>query len=133
MFGFEAPVTVRVAAAVAVVQGVALLVLTGLELAALSTQRLVMGLTTAGFFALAGVVLLGCAWGLAQGRIWARGPILMAQLVQLGVAWSFRGATTAVVAGVLAVIAVVGLVAIAHPATSRALDPDGAAAGPDQD
>ena len=95
-----------------------------LELASLSSQRLTMGVTTAGFFAGYGAALLLFAWSVRQGRSWARSPIVLAQLIQLGIAWSFRGGDTTLVAVALAVVALVVVVGLLHPASIDALDDD---------
>lgn len=102
-------------------QGVVLLGYAVLELSATSQLRLAMGLTTSGFFALYGAGLLGCAWGLRRGHSWARGPAVFAQLIWLGVAWSFRGGQTTWVAVGLAAISVLTLAAVLHPASTSAL------------
>ena len=52
---------------------------------------------------------------------WARGPAVLAQLIQLGLAWSFRGDPTTLVAIALAVVALVALAGIFHPASTHAL------------
>ena len=49
-----------------------------------------MGLTTSAFFLAAAAGLAWCAWSLWKVRRWARGPVVMAQLIQLGLAWNFR-------------------------------------------
>jgi hypothetical protein len=53
----------------------------------------------------------------------------MAQLIQLGVAWSFRGGDSTLVAVALAGVALVVLVGIFHPASLRALGGEDTAAG----
>ncbi|WP_154402784.1 hypothetical protein [Nocardioides speluncae] len=80
-----------------------------------------MGLTTAAFFVLAGVALIGCAYAVTRLRPWARSPILLAQLIQLGLAWNFRDNPTTVVAIALAVVAAVTLAGLLHPASMEAL------------
>jgi hypothetical protein len=49
---------------------------------------------------------------------------VLAQLIQLGLAWSFRGGGTTVIAVVIAVVAVVVLVGLLHPASVEALAED---------
>ena len=99
------PAPLVVAASLVAVEGVVLLLLAVLELANLSSQRLTMGVTTAGFFAVYGAALLLFAWSVHRGHSWARSPIVLAQLIQLGLAWSFRGGDTTLVAVALAVVA----------------------------
>ena len=120
----EHPAPLVVAASLVAVEGVVLVALAILELASLSSQRLTMGVTTAGFFAGYGAALLLFAWSVRQGRSWARSPIVLAQLIQLGIAWSFRGGDTTLVAVALAVVALVVVVGLLHPASIDALDDD---------
>jgi hypothetical protein len=117
-----APAPLVVAASVAAVEGGLVVLLAVLELAALSSERLALGITTATFFALYGAGLAWCAWAITRGRTWARGPILIAQLIQLGVAWNFRGSPTTVLAVGVAVAAAVVLAGMLHPATIDALE-----------
>lgn len=99
-----------------------LLVLVGVaEVAAIAGSRLAMGVTTALFFLAYGAGLGYCAWSVNRLRSWARSPILLAQLIQLGVAWSFRGAPWTWVALALAVVAVVVVAGLFHPASIDAL------------
>jgi hypothetical protein len=112
----------RAAAALAALQGLAMLANAGLELFWLTSDRLTMGTTTAVFFAAYGAALLLCARGLLRARSWARSPLVFAQLIWLGVAWSFRGGQTTWVAVLLAVVAVAALVGLLHPASTAALD-----------
>jgi hypothetical protein len=81
-----------------------------------------MGVTTAAFFAAYGALLVFCGWQLTRGSAWVRGPVLLAQLIQLGLAWSFRDGDTLPVAIGLAVVAAVVLAGLLHPASLRALD-----------
>lgn len=123
------PPPLAVAASLAAVEGL-LLVLYGVaELFALEVVRAVMGVTTALFFLVYGAGLVFCAWRMSRGASWARSPVVMAQLIQLGVAWSFRGGGSTPVALVLAGVALVVLVGVFHPASLRALGGDDAAAG----
>jgi hypothetical protein len=115
-----------VAASLTAVEGGLVVLLAVLELLALSADRLSLGLTVALFFAVYGVGLVWCAWAISRRRVGARGPVLLAQLIQLGVAWSFRGSPTTIVAVAIAVVAAVVLAGMLHPATVAALErPDG--------
>lgn len=80
-----------------------------------------MGLTTSAFFVAYGAALLACAFAMIRGHSWARSPVVLTQLIQLGVAWSFRGGSTNLIAIVLAVVAIVVLAGLAHPASVEAL------------
>lgn len=118
------PPPLVVAASLAAVEG-GLLVLYGvLELASLSADRVTMGVTTAVFFLGYGAFLAFCARQLLRRESWARGFVAMAQLVQLGVAWSFRGDGTTWFAIVLAVTALVTGAGLLHPASVDALADD---------
>lgn len=118
------PAPLAVAASLVLVEAV-LLVLQGVaELVALSSQRVVMGATTALFFLAYGAGLALCAWGVYRLRSVARAPIVVAQLIQVMVAWSFWGGSTTWVAVSLAVVAVVVLAGIFHPASLEALAAD---------
>jgi hypothetical protein len=113
-----------VAAALVVVEGVVLAVYGVAEVAALSSQRLAMGVTTTAFFLAYGLGLAVCARAVLRLRSWARAPIILAQLIQLGVAWSFRGGSSTPVAVALAAVAVVVLLGMFHRASIAALADD---------
>ncbi len=83
-----------------------------------------MGLTTAVFFAVYGAGLLLCAWQLTRRQSWARSPVVLAQLIQLGLAWNFRGGDTTWLAVGLAVVALVVVAGIFHPDSLGALEDD---------
>mgnify|MGYP001765271228 CR=1 FL=1 len=116
----QIPWPLRLAVAVVALEATVMLVLAGLELFSLDTSRLVMGLTTAAFFAGYGAFLLLCAKGLVDRSSWARSPIVLAQLIQLGVAWSYWGSTPTYSLA-LAAVALVVLAGIFHPASLEAL------------
>lgn len=118
------PAPLVVAASLAGIQGGLLVVFSVLELAHVSGDRVTMGVTTAVFFAVYGAALLGCAWAVTRGHLWARSPLVLAQLIQLGLAWSFRGGETTWVAVALAVVAIVVLLGLFHPASLEALQDD---------
>ena len=123
----DAPAPLVVAASLAAVEGLVIAVLGLLELLNLSSGRVTMGLTTAGFFAAYGALLVFCGWQLIRCTPWARAPVLLAQLIQLGLAWGFRDGDTLPLAIGLAAVAAVVLVGLFHPASMRALDHDDAA------
>ena len=119
------PAPLVAAASLVAVEGLLLLAYAVLELANISADRVAVALTTTVFFAAYAVLLLACARAVVRGRSWARSPIVLTQLIQLGLAWSFRDGSTLVVAVALAVTAVVVLAGILSPASIDALsDPD---------
>lgn len=118
----QPPTPLLVAAAVVVVEG---LVSFGFGIAeALHTtgERIALGVTTSLFFVAYGAGMVLCAWGLTRLQTWARGPVLLAQLIALGLAWNFRDAETLLVTVGFAVPAVVVLVGMLHPQTLEALE-----------
>ncbi|MCW2773175.1 MAG: hypothetical protein JWN91_1501 [Nocardioides sp.] len=118
------PPPLVVAFSIVAVEGLLLLAYAVLELASIGTGRVAMGLTTSVFFAIYGAGLVACAWAVSRRHSWARSPIVLAQLIQLGVAWSFRGGDTTLVAVAIAVVAVVVLAGLFHPASLEALSDD---------
>ena len=118
----SAPPPLVTAASVAAVEGLMLVALALLELFSLSSSRLTMGLTTAAFFAAFGVLLIVCGWVVTRGQTWARGPILMAQLIGLGLAWNLRGGQTTLMAVAIVVVAAVVIAGLLHPASVEALN-----------
>ncbi|MFL6059612.1 MAG: hypothetical protein ACJ72E_00165 [Marmoricola sp.] len=121
----RAPVPLRVAGVLVALEGTAIAVLGALEALNTSSLRVVMGATTSLFFVVFGLALVACAWGLSRVAAWARGPVLIAQLISLGMAWSFKAPDTWGISVLLAVPAVAVLIAMLHPATLAALDDEG--------
>ena len=113
------PPPLTVAASLVAVQATVLVGLAVMELASVSSERMSMGVSTAVFFLAYGTVLGLCAWSLTQQRGWTRGPVLITQLIQLGLAWNLRDVPLVAVA--LAVTAAVVLAGMLHPATLRVL------------
>ncbi|WP_091111409.1 hypothetical protein [Nocardioides psychrotolerans] len=119
------PPPLTVAASLTAVQGGLLVLLALLEIAHLSSQRMSMGVTTSVFFGVYGVAMVGCALALTRRQGWARGPVLLTQLIQLGLAWNLREFWP--VAIVMAATALVVIAGMVHPATTDVLadDPTG--------
>jgi hypothetical protein len=103
-------------------EAVALVVLDASVLGSLTGRRAVMGATTAVFFLVYAAALVAGGWLLLRLHSWPRAPIVLAQLIQLGLAWSFRGGGTTVAAVVLGVVALLVLAGVFHPASLAALD-----------
>jgi peptidoglycan/LPS O-acetylase OafA/YrhL len=120
--GRRTPVPLLVAACVVALQGLFATVYGLAEALHTNSSRAVMGATTSLFFAAFGAGMLVCAWGLSRVHSWARGPVMLAQLMSLGLAYNFRGAETAWISIVLAVPAVIGLIGMLHPETIEALN-----------
>jgi hypothetical protein len=121
----HAPVPLLVAAGVTGLEAAALVVLSVAEVFSLTSGKLTMGVSTSLFFLVYGVALGAFGWLLGRRQSWPRAPIVLTQLIQLGVAWSFRSGATTAVSAVLILLAVVVLVGVFHPASLRALaDPE---------
>ncbi|WP_328992110.1 hypothetical protein OG394_37805 [Kribbella sp. NBC_01245] len=118
------PAPLKAAAIVVAAEGVLAAVMGVLEAFTIDSSRLVLGLTTAVFLTLYGVGLVVVARGLSRAATWSRGPAVFAQLIQLGVAWSFWGGSTRWVAVVLGVSGVVVLVSIFQRSSLDALVDD---------
>jgi hypothetical protein len=121
------PAPLLVAASLVAVEGVLVVLLAVLELRSLDAERASMAITTAVFFLGYGALLLACARSVTRGHSWARSPVVLAQLIQLGVAWNYRSSPTTLLAVGLAVVAVVVIAGLLHPASVEALAdrPDG--------
>ena len=118
------PATLTVAVSLAGIEALVLVLLGILELFALTGDRVTMGLSTTAFFWVYGVGLAFCAWRLALLHSWARAPVVLAQLIQLGVAWSFKDGDTVLIAVALAVVAVIVIAGVMHPRSIAALAAD---------
>jgi hypothetical protein len=119
-----APAPLTVAASLVGVEAL-LLSLQGIaELFAITGERVVMGVTTSLFFLIYGAGLAFCALALWRLRSWSRAPVVVAQLLQLLVAWSFLGGSTTWVAVGLGVLALLVLAGVLHPASTAALAED---------
>jgi hypothetical protein len=123
------PVPLLVGAGVGALEGGAFLVYAVLELLNTGAARLVMGATTAVFFAAYGALLVVCAWRVTRLDLWARSPLVLAQMLHLGLAWSFRSSPTTAVALVLLGVSTVVLVGLLHPASTAALTETGEQGG----
>ena len=61
-----------------------------------------------------------CAYGLVRLHSWSRAPIVLAQLITLGLAWDYRSNNTPVAIGLL-VLAAVTLASVLNPTSLEAL------------
>jgi len=119
--GHEQPSLLVVTVGLAAVEGLLVLAYAVAEAAHVHADRAAVGITTAVFFGLLGGALTACAWFVVRGRPWARSPIVVAQLMFLGLAWNFLGGVTTWVSVSLAVVAVLVLFGMLHPASTDAL------------
>jgi len=116
------PAPLAVAAGLTLVEGLLTFVYGLGQVLHIDSDQLVIGVTTSIFFLAYGAGLLLCAWGLNAVRPWSRGPVLLAQLIWLGLAWNFREGATLLVAIFLAVFAVLVLAGLLHPRSIDALE-----------
>lgn len=99
-----------------------LVVLYGVAVLASTSSEWVSVAVTSGLFFIGwGVGLLVCARALGRGGAWARSPVVLAQLLHLGVAWNFRAGGTTWLAVSAAVVAMLVLVGTFHPHSLAAL------------
>jgi len=123
-----------IAAAVVALQAAAFLALAVADLTGLVADRIGLGIGIAIVLLVLGIGLLLAAAGLRAGLHGARGPVVVAQLIGLGLAWSLRSPDENVgdnrLAGaVIASSAVIVLVCLATPSARRALADDPAGNG----
>jgi hypothetical protein len=118
------PAPLTVATSLAALEALGYLAYGVVELAVLSGERAQMGATTAIFFLVYGAGLGYCAWAVHRLRSWARAPVVMVQIIQLLLAWNFRGGDTTWVAVGLGLVALVVLAGIFHPQSLDALAED---------
>jgi hypothetical protein len=115
------PPTLVGAAVLVGLEGLFLCALAVLELVSVGSGRVTLAVTTALFFLALGAGLLICAGSLFRVRSWARGPVVAGQLIGVLLSFSFWGGDTTVAALVILAVAVAVLVALLHPASTRAL------------
>ena len=113
----EPPAPLTVAVSLTAIEGIVLVMLGILEVANASSNRVALAITTTVFFVGYGVALGFCAWSTYRGSSWARSPIILTQLIQLGLAVSFRESPTTLIAVALVVVSLVVLVGMLHPAS----------------
>lgn len=107
--------TIVVAAVSLALEGLLGLGYAGVALGQVRMSRAVVGVGVAILMASFGLLLLLVARGVFLGRRWSRGPAVVAQLILLPIAWSFRGGATTWISVTLAVLAIAVLVGVLHP------------------
>ena len=105
-----------------VLEGVAFLIFAGLAIADLTPEQAAVGASSALFLGLYGGVLVAGSWALFQAQAWARGPILVTQLILIGLAWNLRDVV--VIAFSLVVLALITIFGIVHPDSIDVLNPE---------
>jgi len=115
------PASLTIAVALVGLEALVLTVVAVLDLADLSGDQVTMGTTAAVFLLLYAAALALCGYGLLRLVSWARSPVVLTQLIQLGLAWDSRH--NPAVAVPLALVALAVLAAILAPASLAALEP----------
>ncbi len=115
------PLQLTLAAGLAALEGLVALGFGVVEVGQVRPARAVVGVGVTLLMLAFAVLLLAAARGLLRSRRWARGPVVAVQLILLPVGWSFRGGQTTWVAVIMIVVALLTLVMILHPRTTRAL------------
>lgn len=118
----SARIPLLTAAVVVSGQALVFIVLAVLDLGGLVPGRIGVGIGIGVLLLVMGLGLLAAAWGLARASHGARGPVVVAQLIGLGLAWSLRtpDANTGDNRAVAAAIAVSALVVLGCLATGPA-------------
>jgi hypothetical protein len=114
------PLTIVVAAVLVALEGLLGLGYAGVALGEVRISRAVVGVGVAILMAAFGLLLLLVARGVFLGRRWSRGPAVVAQLILLPIAWSFRGGVTTWISVTLAALASAALVGLLHPRSTAA-------------
>lgn len=117
---------------VVAVEALTLIILGVAEILSVEGDRAGLGVSTAVFFLVIGGGLAWCVRGLWRRASWVRGPVVLAQLIALGLAWNFRTVSPKVIAIGLLIVGLVGLVAILSPATTAALNAEDRRLGSDE-
>ena len=90
-----------------------------LELLATNASRAVVGSGAAIILLAYAVLLFAVARGVLRGRRWSRAPAIATQLIQIPVAWSFRGGETTWFAALLAAVSLTIIICLLLPSSTR--------------
>lgn len=115
------PLSLRLAAVFVALEALLLAVVAVLGFINPSNVGVALGLGALYLVSAVGLALAGV--GLWERRSWGRAPVVLVQLVLLGIAWDVRHDATAV-AITSALLGVGVLVCVFHPASTRALTGD---------
>lgn len=115
------PPQLTAAAALAVLEGLIALGFGVAEILQVHLVRAIVGVGVAFFMIAFAVLLCAAARALLRRRRWARAPVVVVQLIMLPVGWSFRGGQTTWVAAAMIIVALLTLIMILHPRSTRAL------------
>ena len=124
------PPQLTLAAGLAALEGLVALGFGVAEIFQVQLLRAVVGIGVAITMVGFAVLLLAAARALLGLHRWARAPVVVVQLIMLPVGWSFRGGQTTWVAVVMIIVALLTLVTVLHPASTRALVDDDAVPDP---
>lgn len=111
----------RAAAGLVLVEGILCALFGIVEMVSHHPGGVLVGIAGGFFFLAYGVGLGACAWGMHTLRPWSRSPVLLSQLLLIGLAWNVRTASPGVAAAAL-VLAVVVLAGVLHPRSIDALN-----------
>lgn len=90
-----------------------------LELLATNASRAVVGSGAAIILLAYAALLFAVARGVLRGRRWSRAPAIATQLIQIPVAWSFRGGETTWFAALLAAVSLTIIICLLLPSSTR--------------
>jgi hypothetical protein len=115
------PPQLAAAAALAALEGLVALAFGVATIFQVRLFRAVVGVGVAAFMIGFAVLLFAAAHALLRVRRWARAPVVVVQLIMVPVGWSFRGGQTTAVAVTMIAAALLTLVLLLHPRSTRAL------------
>jgi hypothetical protein len=112
------------AAAILALEGLVSIGFGILELTQAQASRLALGGGVGIIMVCYAALLVAVARGVVRGRRWSRAPGIATQLIQLPIAWSFRGAQTGLVGAALAASALTVLICLLLPSSTVIFVPE---------
>jgi hypothetical protein len=85
-------------------------------------HRVTMSITAITFLTVYAGFLAYCAWRLWLLHLWARSPVVLAQLIQIPVGLSFWGGATSAVTVAALLLSGIALIGVFHPQSLAALE-----------